>query len=92
MPLYEYCCADCNASEERLCGYTSPTEYDCPSCGAPSGMRRRLSAPAIAFSGGGWYSEGYSHSQPPKADKPCEGTGSQDSPKSACCENCPAKN
>jgi putative FmdB family regulatory protein len=95
MPLYEYSCAACSASEERLCGYEAPAEYDCPSCGAAGGMRRQLSVPAIAFAGGGWYAEGYSHAKPEtetkakaKTDKPCEG-----GPKGAgggACENCPA--
>jgi len=98
MPLYEYCCIGCNASEERLCSYSSPTEYDCPVCGRVAGMQRQISVPSIAFSGGGWYAEGYSNSLPSKGDKVSDGDSAK-SPSSAgsnavpsdsgCCGNCP---
>jgi hypothetical protein len=59
-------------------------------------MRRQISVPAITFSGGGWYAEGYSHAQPAakaekaeKAGKPC-GAG-EAAPQGACCDGCPAK-
>ena len=96
MPLYEYCCSICNASEERLCSYSSPVEFDCPTCGRKAGMVRKLSVPSINFSGGRWYAQGYSDSPPCKADKP---SGEDSPPKPApappsegCCGNCPAMN
>ena len=72
MPLYEYCCAKCDASEERLDSYSSPTQHDCPVCGSSGGMRRKISVPSISFSGGGWYAQGYGEAPPCKAG---EGTG-----------------
>ncbi|MCL1893145.1 MAG: hypothetical protein FWG02_02760 [Holophagaceae bacterium] len=96
MPLYEYCCSDCNASEERLCSYSSPEEYDCPTCGKPAGMVRKLSVPSINFSGGRWYAQGYSDSPPCKAEKPSAEGSSKPSTQTAgsegCCANCPAMN
>jgi putative FmdB family regulatory protein len=89
MPLYEYRCNACNAKEERLDSYSSPTVHDCPACGKEGGMARQISAPTISFAGGGWYAQGYSNEPPCKAGKPeskeqSSGDGSVKSP----CENC----
>ncbi len=62
MPLYEYCCEACGDREERLESISAPEFHDCPECGASSGMKRQLSAPAFALSGGGWYKQGYGSS------------------------------
>jgi putative FmdB family regulatory protein len=96
MPLYEYCCVACGASEERLSSFSAPMETDCPSCGKPAGMRRQVSAPLINFSGGRWYAQGYSDTPPCQAGK-AEGKDSAASPSKApkeaggACANCPAK-
>jgi putative FmdB family regulatory protein len=90
MPLYEYCCAACNAKEELLANYSSPAEHDCPVCGKVNGMQRQISAPSINFSGGGWYAQGYSNTPPCKADKPAakEAPPSDVPTGKECCANC----
>jgi putative FmdB family regulatory protein len=89
MPLYEYRCDACNAKEERLDSFSSPTVHDCPACGKEGGMVRLLSVPSISFAGGGWYAQGYSDTPPCKTEKPkgkeqSSGNGSGKSP----CEDC----
>jgi putative FmdB family regulatory protein len=59
MPLYEYRCSACGAQEEKLQGFSAPTEHDCPKCGALVGMTRQISRTAFTLSGGGWYASGY---------------------------------
>ncbi len=59
MPLYEYRCTACGVQEEKLQGFSAPTEHDCPTCGAPGGMTRQISRTAFAFQGSGWYAQGY---------------------------------
>ncbi|HJU84284.1 MAG TPA: zinc ribbon domain-containing protein [Holophagaceae bacterium] len=59
MPLYEYRCATCGAQEEKLQGFSAPTEHDCPQCQAAAGMKRQLSRTAFTLAGGGWYASGY---------------------------------
>jgi len=90
MPLYEYCCTACNATEEILASYSSPTEHDCPVCGKANGMHRQISAPSINFSGGGWYAQGYSKSPSGKTNKPADKQPSpgEAPPAKECCGNC----
>jgi len=90
MPLYEYCCVVCNAKEEILASYSSPTEHDCPVCGKNNGMRRQISAPSINFSGDGWYAQGYTKSLSRQTDKPAAKEASSDNAPSSkeCCGNC----
>ena len=59
MPLYEYRCESCGAQEEKLQGFSAPTEHDCPSCQAASAMKRQISRTAFALAGSGWYASGY---------------------------------
>jgi putative FmdB family regulatory protein len=59
MPLYEYRCEACGASEEKLEGISAPDRHDCPACGGSDGMRRQVSVAAFALSGSGWYAQGY---------------------------------
>lgn len=47
MPIYEYQCETCGRAEELLQTLTAPERHDC-ACGAPLGMRRQLSVPALA--------------------------------------------
>ena len=46
MPIYEYRCAACGRTEELLQGLSADPSHDC-ACGAPLGMRRQLSVPAL---------------------------------------------
>lgn len=59
MPLYEYRCSICGAQEEKLQGFSAPTEHDCPECQAPAAMARQVSRTAFALAGSGWYASGY---------------------------------
>ena len=59
MPLYEYRCQSCGALEEKLEGFSAPTEHDCPKCEAAVGMKRQISRTAFALAGSGWYASGY---------------------------------
>jgi len=67
MPLYEYKCQQCKRHTEKIQKFSDPEITTCPYCGGP--LERVLSAPAIAFKGGGWYKDGYGNTPPP-ASKP----------------------
>ncbi len=54
MPIYEFFCADCQDSFEQILSFSVSQEPVCPSCGSER-TRRKLSAPAIHFKGGGFY-------------------------------------
>jgi putative FmdB family regulatory protein len=94
MPLYEYRCTSCGKAEERLQGFSAPTEHDCPACGAALGMTRQISRTAFALSGGGWYAGGYGDggSKPaesaPKAEAKPESKPSGDSGAAGCGGGC----
>ncbi len=73
MPIYEFLCTDCQDSFERLLSYSAVQEPVCPFCGSAQ-TRRKLSAPAIHFKGGGFYltesrKEAESKSETETADK-----------------------
>lgn len=59
MPIREYICDKCLASEEFLFRATEeqPDEYDC-SCGGK--MKRSVSMSSFALKGSGWGDTGYS--------------------------------
>jgi putative FmdB family regulatory protein len=62
MPLYEYECTACHRRTEKIQKFSDPEITVCPHC---SGLLERvLSAPAIAFKGGGWYADGYGNAKP----------------------------
>ena len=62
MPLYEYECTTCHRRTEKIQKFSDPEITVCPHC---SGLLERvLSAPAIAFKGGGWYADGYGNAKP----------------------------
>lgn len=77
MPLYEYRCQVCGEHEERIQGYSAPSEHDCPKCGGAAGMKRQISQVAFNLSGGGWYAQGYSDkgASPAKESTPSAGSG-----------------
>ena len=60
MPLYEYRCATCGEKEEKLEGFSAPTQHACPKCGAETGMQRQISVTSFNLAGGGWHAQGYS--------------------------------
>jgi putative FmdB family regulatory protein len=62
MPLYEYECTACHKRTEKIQKFSDPEITVCPKCGGA--LERVLSAPAIAFKGGGWYADGYGSAKP----------------------------
>ncbi len=62
MPLYEYECTACHKRTEKIQKFSDPEITVCPHCGGH--IERVLSAPAIAFKGGGWYADGYGNAKP----------------------------
>jgi putative FmdB family regulatory protein len=62
MPLYEYECTTCHKHTEKIQKFSDPEITVCPHCGGK--LERVVSAPAIAFKGGGWYADGYGNAKP----------------------------
>ncbi len=62
MPLYEYECTTCHKHTEKIQKFADPEITACPYCSGA--LKRVLSAPAIAFKGGGWYADGYGNAKP----------------------------
>lgn len=82
MPLYEYRCETCGEKEEKLEGFSAPTEHACEHCGAGEGMKRQISRTAFNLSGGGWHAQGYSGSAPGKKE------AAPEAPKGGCSGGC----
>jgi putative FmdB family regulatory protein len=79
MPLYEYECTACHKRTEKIQKFSDPEITACPHCGGH--LERVVSAPAIAFKGGGWYADGYGNAKPKSASD--NSKGSSDSKTSA---------
>ncbi|HEY6413275.1 MAG TPA: zinc ribbon domain-containing protein [Edaphobacter sp.] len=62
MPLYEYECTQCHERTEKIQKFSDPEITTCPHCSGH--LERVLSAPAVAFKGGGWYADGYGNAKP----------------------------
>src|SRR5215469_12211987 len=62
MPIYEYECTQCHERTERRQKFSDPEITICPHCSGH--LERVLSAPAVSFKGGGWYSDLYSSPKP----------------------------
>src|SRR5277367_2241601 len=82
MPLYEYRCKACGHRFEKIQTFSAPDEKECPVCQGE--VERLISAPAVHFSGSGFYSTDYpsKSSAAPKSDgAPSSGSseGSKDS-------------
>ncbi|CAM2009366.1 FmdB family zinc ribbon protein [Acanthopleuribacter pedis] len=67
MPLYDYQCPVCEHEFETLQGINDEPLAVCPECGA-SELRKKVSAPAFTFKGGGWYKDLYGSSGGTKAN------------------------
>lgn len=72
MPLYEYECTECHQRTEKIQKFSDPEITVCPHCSGH--LERVLSAPAIAFKGGGWFADGYGNAKP-KTDSKTESKG-----------------
>jgi len=57
MPLYEYRCKACGHRFEKIQSFSAPDEKECPVCHGE--VERLISAPAVHFSGSGFYSTDY---------------------------------
>jgi putative FmdB family regulatory protein len=66
MPLYEYECTECHERTEKIQKFSDPEITVCPHCSGH--LERVLSAPAIAFKGGGWYADGYGNAKPKSSE------------------------
>jgi putative FmdB family regulatory protein len=56
LPLYEYQCAN-DGTFEQMRKFSDPPLTACPKCGGP--IEKLMSAPAIQFTGSGWYITDY---------------------------------
>ncbi len=57
MPLYEYLCAKCGNTFEKIESFSASARKKCPKCGGKA--ERQLSASAVQFKGSGWYVTDY---------------------------------
>ena len=80
MPLYEYRCGTCGEQEEKLEGFSAPTEHVCPKCGAEDGMKRQISVTSFSLAGGGWEKSGYAGHPAPKTDTPTTSSNTPSTP------------
>jgi putative FmdB family regulatory protein len=87
MPLYEYECTQCKRHTEKIQKFSDAEITACPHCGGP--LKRVITAPAIAFKGGGWYKDGYGNAAPTPAktesstDSGTSASASSDAPASS---------
>jgi putative FmdB family regulatory protein len=80
MPLYEYECSACHKHTEKIQKFSDKEITECPFCGGK--LQRVISAPAIAFKGGGWFKDGYGNAKPAVSNS-SEGSSSGDTPSPA---------
>jgi putative FmdB family regulatory protein len=89
MPLYEYECTGCGKHTEKIQKFSDPEITVCPHCGGV--LRRVITAPAIAFKGGGWYADGYGNAKPSGGEsKPEAGTKPEGGASAGSAESKPA--
>jgi putative FmdB family regulatory protein len=65
MPIYEYTCEKCQATEEILQNFGEDSPDLCPTCKARGSLKRAVSHSAFHLKGGGWYKDLYSSSKEP---------------------------
>ena len=53
MPLYEYLCKKCGHVFEKIVKFSDRPIKKCPECGGV--VEQTISAPAVQFTGSGWY-------------------------------------
>jgi putative FmdB family regulatory protein len=61
VPLYEYRCTKCGHQFEKIQTFSAPDVKECPVCQSP--VERLISAPAVHFSGSGFYATDYNKSK-----------------------------
>ncbi|THB65234.1 MAG: zinc ribbon domain-containing protein [Desulfovibrio sp.] len=62
MPIYEYCCPECNQVFEEWQSNFEEHEVDCPMCKTPS--KRIMSNTSFILKGSGWYVTDYAAKNP----------------------------
>ena len=78
MPLYEYECTECHERTEKIQKFSDPEITVCPHCSGH--LERVLSAPAVAFKGGGWYADGYGNTKPKSSETKSSDSSGSSSP------------
>ena len=61
MPIYEYVCQSCGNKTEVLQRISEKPLKICPRCGGK--LKKAVSAPAIQFTGSGWYVTDYARAK-----------------------------
>lgn len=79
MPLYEYRCTKCGHQFEKIQTFSAPDAKECPLC--QSAVERLISAPAVHFSGSGFYATDYKSK--PTGGASTAASGSSDSSSSS---------
>ena len=73
MPMYEYCCSECNHTYELRQKFSDPPASQCPQCGGK--VNKLISAAAFSLKGKGSFNSGFC----PKTEEPrpaaCAGGG-----------------
>lgn len=85
MPLFEYTCQECGATDEFLQKFSDPAPEQCPACGATKSMTKEVSLSSFQLKGGGWYKDLYSSTPANSGSDSSSGTSSsskESSPKS----------
>lgn len=88
MPLYEYECTACHEHTEKIQKFSDPEITICPHCGGH--LERVLSAPAIAFKGGGWFADGYGNAKPKSSGDSSSSSSSKPASDSSTATSTPA--
>ena len=55
MPTYTYRCKECEYQFDKRQSFTDDALKECPSCGAPTGLRKVVNSVGIVFKGSGFY-------------------------------------
>ena len=59
MPIYEYGCAVCGHTFERLQKVSDDPVTDCPECMEKGAVKKLVSRTSFVLKGGGWYKDHY---------------------------------
>ena len=68
MPIYEYACAACGHTLEKLQKMSDEPLKDCPECGEAR-LEKQISAAGFRLKGGGWYETDFKSSNQKNLDK-----------------------
>lgn len=71
MPLYAYQCENCQHESEFLQSVNDAPMTTCPHC-QQEGLKKKITAPAFSFKGGGWYKDLYGSASGPASKAPSE--------------------